>query len=452
MANRELVLELGSFQEVLDRCATRLSEEGLYFETTEDGAVGSEVKFEVRIRDSFSVLRGEGEIVRATDEGVYVRLAYLDQPSLKLLPKLVEHFRRQGVPLLELPEVETAEMEEAEEPPAAAAELSADDLWPEEEDRPAKSPVVLTLDDLEAEFLSKKGSGLVEEDLSAETDVEPFLVDPRDLIADTPENQEAFAPDDIHLNELLTAAEAAGQESNPEAAPELQIDPGLPWLSDEEPEKRSRKDLWLILVLIVLGAALGVAFYFFFLRPGDDSSQVPAEPVEHRARAVPASSPIVDPAPMAMETVQLPPEAQADEVVQAKITAAPKPAEPRPRPPEPSAGPLTGVDRVTWNLESGETVVTFWADGLFVAEQVDDFRVVDGAPREVVRIRGIQRPFAQQQVELDTAHVLRIRVGLHEESEGAALHFVADLADDDVEIQRTEAVGEQLRVYFSKAG
>ncbi len=106
MANKELVLELGSFQEVLDRCASRLSEEGLYFETTEAGAVGSEVKFEVRIRDSFSVLRGEGEIVRATDEGVYVRLAYLDQPSLKLLPKLVEHFRRQGVPLLELPEVE----------------------------------------------------------------------------------------------------------------------------------------------------------------------------------------------------------------------------------------------------------------------------------------------------------------------------------------------------------
>jgi len=451
MAKRELVLELGSFQEVLNSCASRLSEDGLYFETTEAGAVGSEVAFEVRIRNSFSVLRGAGEIVLATDDGVFVRLVYLDQPSLKLLPKLVEHFRRLGVPLLELPEVETAEMEKAEEEhPAAAAESSADDLWPEEEDKAAKSPVGLTLDDLEAEFLTKKDTGTDEEELSVDTDVEPLLIDPQDLIADTPENQEAFVPDDIHLNELMTAEEAAGLESIPESAPELQVDPGLPWLPDEEPEKRSRKDLWLILVLIVLGAALGVAFYFFFLRPGDDSSQVPAESVEHRARVVPASSPIVDPAPMAVETAQPSPEAQADEVVEARISAAPKPAEPRP--PETSAGPLTGVNRITWDLESGETVVTLWADGFFVAEQVDDFRVVDGAPREVVRIRGIRRPFAQKQVELDTAHVLRIRVGLHEESEGAALHFVADLADDDVEIQRTEAVGEQLRVYFSKAG
>ena len=105
MADRQLLLELGSFQEVLDSCATRVSEEGMFFETTEAGAVGSEVAFEVRIRDSFSVLRGDGEIVRATDEGVFVRLSYLDQPSLKLLPKIVEHFRRLGVPPLELPEL-----------------------------------------------------------------------------------------------------------------------------------------------------------------------------------------------------------------------------------------------------------------------------------------------------------------------------------------------------------
>ncbi len=277
-----------------------------------------------------------------------------------------------------------------------------------------------------------------------EVEVEPLLVDPEDLIADTPENQGAFVPDDIHLNELLTAEEATGREPATGSERKLPVDPGLPWLPDEEPAKRSRKDLWLILVLIALGAALGVAFYFFFLRPGDVSSQVSAEPPEVRASVVPAAVPIVDPTPITVETGQPQPVGQAERGAQGELSSAPSSV--------PSADLLTGVNQITWVLEAGETVVTFWADGPFTAEQVDDFRVAGEPPREVVRIRGVRRPFPQKEIELDTAHVRRIRVGLHQESEGAALHFVADLVDSDVEILRTEAAGEQLRVYFAKAG
>ena len=115
-------------------------------------------------------------------------------------------------------------------------------------------------------------------------------------------------------------------------------------------------------------------------------------------------------------------------------------------------GPLTGVDRITWNDDAGETVVTLWADGSFLAEQVDDFRVNGEQPREVVRIRGVQRPFAQRLIELGTDHVRQIRTGLHEEDGVNSLHIVADLVDIDVELLRTEAAGEQLRVYFSKTG
>ena len=94
------------YDDVLVGCANRISEEGLYIESGQPATVGSEVAFEMRVRDGFTVLRGEGEIVQATGEGVFLRVAYLDQPSLKLLPKILAHYRRQGVPLLELPEVE----------------------------------------------------------------------------------------------------------------------------------------------------------------------------------------------------------------------------------------------------------------------------------------------------------------------------------------------------------
>ena len=114
--------------------------------------------------------------------------------------------------------------------------------------------------------------------------------------------------------------------------------------------------------------------------------------------------------------------------------------------------PMTGVDRITWGDEAGETVVTLWADGSFQEEQIDDFRVNGEQPREVVRIRGVQRPFTQNRIEMETDHVRQIRTGFHEDDGVRSLHIVADLVDVDVQLLRTEAAGEQLKVYFSRTG
>lgn len=496
MADRVFVAEFDSFAELVDGCASRISEEGIFLETTQPGPVGSEMAFEVRVRGSFSVLRGEGEIIRASQEGVFLRLVYLDQPSLKLLPKLVEHYRRLGVPPLELPEVDAVESAETVASPAAELDLvdepTADDLWPAEDKTAPAPPMGITLDDLEAEFLTEKeradedeesavgvgtqaGVELVEatafpiqdevaeeQALDAGTDIDseiepetardevasPLLVDPEDLIADLAGDREALVADDIHLDELLTADTTTGQEDNEEV---LEVDSGLPWLPDE-PEKKSGKDLWVFLLLIVLGAVLGVVVYFFFLRPEATDSRESPEPAEVQARMLPAAAPAAEPMPMAA-TAADPPLAVGTAIAPESATPSePVPVAPGARSPDPLADLLTGVDRITWAQDAGETVITFWGNGLFVADQVDDFRVAGGEPREVVRIRGIDRPFAQQQIELDTDHVWRIRVGLHEEVDGAALHFVADLVDGNVELSRTEAAGEQLRVYFSKAG
>lgn len=420
----DLVAEFASFKEVLDGYASNLSEEGIYFETADSSPVGSSVAFVVKIRDSFSVLRGEGEIVKVTDDGVYLRLAYLDQPSLKLMPKLLEHYRRRGVPLLELPQAEPAKEEADLTPPAMR----------------------LTLDDLEAQFLTDKGEeeaeGAEEPESASEAESlaeEPALVDAEDL-----------APTDIHFDDLLSGEahleEAAAEtEETPEdmgvempALEDLQVDSGLPWLP-EEPEKRSRKDLWVILLLVLMGAALGAAFYFFFLRPGDPSGERPSRPETVQAQVLPAAATKAEPMPASIQPVDPPPEAEVEAV------AVPE-----------SVGrvdePLTGVDRITWGKEAGQTVVTLWADGAFQADKIDDFRVAGDTPREVVRIRGVQRPFPLQLVEMDTDHVRQIRTGLHQENGHSALHFVADLVDNEVQLSRTEAAGEQLRVYFSKTG
>ena len=106
-----VVAEFESFGELLELCAARISEEGIVLESAVLVEAGSSTKFEVRIRDGFQVLAGEGEVLRIDPvdvgdgdrSGVTLRFLHLDQPSLKLLPRLIEHYRKRGLPLLELP-------------------------------------------------------------------------------------------------------------------------------------------------------------------------------------------------------------------------------------------------------------------------------------------------------------------------------------------------------------
>ena len=85
-------------------------------------------------------------------------------------------------------------------------------------------------------------------------------------------------------------------------------------------------------------------------------------------------------------------------------------------------------------------------------DQIERSRVVGGAPRELVKIKGVGRPCPEQQIDVETDHIRRIRTGLHENSGVSSLHVVADLVDGEVEVLRTEAEGSQLRLYFSKTG
>jgi hypothetical protein len=461
MPDKDLVMEFASFHEVLDGYAQRLSEEGIFFETSEPRDVGAEVAFDVRIRDGFSVLKGAGEVVQTRDDGLFVRLLHLDQPSLKLLPKLLEHYRRKGVPLMELPrkpEVASAadELEvemPAEEPEARSApdpELSVDELFDRNgaDSEPAKG-FGLTLDDLEAEFRTESASADASAEVEVETDIdwesrqsqaepEALLIEAEDLVDLSPQDGAAL--------EIAEQVEPAIEVVDAQRSRD--IDAGLPWLP-EEPEKSSRKDLWVILLLMLLGAALGAVFYVFVIRPRAQGSWRPTPAESVQAKAVPTASSqtgLVPASSSAEPTASKPSEAtQGVDLPEIAPLGSPAPV-------VATQKAMTGVDRITWGDEAGETVVTLWADGSFQAEQIDDFRINGERPREVVRIRGVQRPCAQRRIELQTDHVRRIRTGMHEDNGVNSLHIVADLVDVEVELLRTEAAGEQLRVYFAKTG
>lgn len=474
---RDVVAEFSSFQELVSECASKLSSEGILVARPVVQELGSRVTFEVRIRDSFSVLRGEGEVLQIDEDGAALRFVYLDQPSRRLLPRLVEHYRRAGSEPFELP---TAASPVAEELPVEVGlEPEILPALAEESSLPG-----LTLDDLEAEFLSPRvpASALPEMERDTETgsdDVDeeelalaqPVLVDAEELAAGLPRSDE-FTPTDIHVDDLLGEGDqeqelaARGEPEEPGSSADVaeesaQIDPGLPWLIDEKAKSR-KGDLWIVLLLILLGALLGAAVYYYLVRGRSSSSE--SQPVQAGDPSIQLNvTDSIDPP----EPIAQPPTTRAPAVSVASPAAPPpKPtanvalaadapenaSRPEGEVPPAEELPLTGIDRITWNERGGETIVILWADGSFTDAQIERVRVVGGAPRELVKIRGIRRPCPEQRVELQTDHVRRIRTGLHDSSGGPSLHVVADLADGAVEVRRTEAEGSQLRLYFSKTG
>jgi len=115
------------------------------------------------------------------------------------------------------------------------------------------------------------------------------------------------------------------------------------------------------------------------------------------------------------------------------------------------AAPANRVRLVTWDERQSETVVTFWGNGRFLPERVVRFRVEGGAPRELLKLRGIDLPYRLTSIDVGTPELARIRTGFHPQDRVNELHVVLDLAHPDVEIARTEGMGDTLRVHLRTA-
>jgi uncharacterized protein (TIGR02266 family) len=189
-ADAEVIQEFDSFRQFLEGAASKLSADGIFLSTEKLAAPGSRVSFELRIRQGFRLLAGDGQVVwnrdagasEATDPGVAVRFVHLDESSRLLLPKLLAHFERENVELLDLGTTAGIEGPEAEIRPAVAEPFG--DLPTAkarlEEDTATASPVdeVIHLEDLMAKQPlpgaeeSPPGPEMAEEGVSAAAGVE----------------------------------------------------------------------------------------------------------------------------------------------------------------------------------------------------------------------------------------------------------------------------------------
>jgi hypothetical protein len=105
-----------------------------------------------------------------------------------------------------------------------------------------------------------------------------------------------------------------------------------------------------------------------------------------------------------------------------------------PAQPAPGGGPSSVTGIVVRAVADGTTVVEVRADAPIEPYGYRHYHISEPPHREVVRVRGISRPYPLQEIPVGDENILRIRVGHHADHLPPELHLVLDLAAPDVRI------------------
>jgi uncharacterized protein (TIGR02266 family) len=87
-----------SFIDFVETQSMNVSRSGMFIASKSSVPIGTAIDFEFSLADGFALLRGRGEVVRisSTPPGVGVRFHQLDEPSRKLIDRIVEVNAEEG--------------------------------------------------------------------------------------------------------------------------------------------------------------------------------------------------------------------------------------------------------------------------------------------------------------------------------------------------------------------
>lgn len=270
----------------------------------------------------------------------------------------------------------------------------------------------------------------------------------------------ADSGDAVDLDQLFSVAPAA----DPLAAE----DRSDPWTErDQQRRKRRRGMLGIVLALVILaGAAVLLVRLAGWWPPSSDpatSETVASETVQESSSEA-GTDAVVDPASgdftatgsasepgAAPEVIDVGAEEPATDAVETAEPAATNAADPvQESPPPPTAqAAATSVQDIRWTRSGNTTRVTVTLDGALPESRFTNQRLGSGAPRQLLRLRGITQAFRPPTLEVDTDQLQRIRTGRHFRNGVDELHLVLDLAGDGVTVTRAESRGRTLEIWVS---
>lgn len=479
---------------------------GMFVHSSEGRQVGSLVRFELLLGEESSI-RGLAEVVwmRAQDHGpervagMGLKFRFLEQRDRQLIFKLVSQHIKERLaarhPGLGDSQQDADEISEPEAPPirapastmerittpvgaasasaASGAELlpsidgSLDDLRDEPRDRqipdePAPAAGAPAAGDDESGQRSLLfGSGSQERTAAdapvAGYDAQTTHVEPAGHEAEPTGAwlQQGLEPDSFEASAGFGADEAshaAGHEASDEAyESDLYGDD-----THFEHRPKPRRDVPVLTLAAVLVTALAVSAYLWgdriFERGLDEEDVAPAPLTDTSARSDPASEETGAATPV--ETAGEPPaSAGAENQPEPQEPAEPEARRDSPPPSQtapppsvqtPAARPFRAVRDISARVAGAEVEIVITTDGRVESERFSHARLPSGAPRELIRLRGLGERFATERIPVGIGAVRQVRTGWHRKPAGNELHVVIDLADGAARLTGIRVEGDQI--------
>lgn len=417
-------LEFESFQGFLSEYSSNISTGGMFVKTDSPPPVGTELKFSFRLKGDHPLIQGTGQVAWVRQHsggpgepaGIGIRFLSLPDSTEDLIRKMVDRHREQGGRPFDL-----------KSPPPGPS--FAQDKAPEE-----------------ASAGGKKEAGI------------SFMEPSKPLLPSS--SSAIFVPPDPQAGGRTVAPRGPGPASpaTPAAAPYRPPEGGV--VARRDPR---RLRLAVVIPLVLISAAVGALAHAFggqivALATGYDQEleqpQVfdvpPPETLVSERRQVPPPAPVEgaaaeDAAGAAGSSAEGGPDSRTNGVgvgpaVDPETVAAAAPQ-----------ALLNRVRLITWKEEGQDgTLVTLWGDGHLMESSLDSLRLGDRSPRQVIKLQGVNWPFRDPVMDVETDEVRRIRTGFHPKAAGNELHIVLDLTDAAVELTRLDRGPRNVELLFQR--
>jgi uncharacterized protein (TIGR02266 family) len=383
-----VLLKFDRFSGFISEYSSNISQGGMFIRTQSSEPVGTILDFGFRLGDGYELIHGRGEVVwvREQDESPE-RPAGMGIRFLDLNQESGELIRMMVENFVQQggTPFDVAAEETQTPPPAALAPVPA--------------------------------APTVQEDLPAlELEAEPAPAAP------PPEAPPA-------LSEVPWPSFEPVFES-PVAQPHSYLQSRPAFVAAEAPAARRRGWIFAVVGLAVL-AAVGFT--------QQDRLRRLLSPAAPPPPSVPAAPSPAVPPPVEPATVP----ADSEPPAEASLPEASETS----REPPVAAGPAaTRVQSITWEHIAGGTEIVVRGDGVIRSGSYRQTRIDGGAPRELIRLIGIQAAYPKTEIPVATLQVRRIRIGYHQETSPPELHVVLDLAGPQVQVTLLEEENRQLRI------
>lgn len=496
---RPVRLQFDDAIDVVEAVCHNVSIGGMFVHSSEGRPVGGLVRFELLLEDEASI-RGLAEVVwmRSQDHGpervagMGLKFRFLEQRDRQLIFKLVSQHIKERLAARHPGLSEDQAEEEAPQPPPIRAPASTVERVSRTTDSSAQAPepppghenLYETAEALPS--IDEYGSDYGQPDFDSSHPDEPAEDESGqrrltfggagrasvDAFDGGDQPSRAWMQDGLSEEPSPVDVTLGGREDHDAAGYDSHL-----YEDEEHFERRPkpRRDLPVLTVVALLVTALAVSAYLWGDRwfGGDDRAQdatpSPAAAAEREPQADEASdaSPPdssgsesagpTEPAaeqdterdaePRVVDTGLpfVPAEPVTPPAADDRDTASPPPpSEPTVSRSAASSLPFRTVSDITARVAGPAVEIVITTDGRISADRFSHARISGGAPRELIRLRGLSRRFETESIPVGIGAVRQVRTGWHRRSSGNELHVVIDLSSPTAKVTNVRVEGRTI--------